>query len=78
MGDRDHAHTQEACISPRDGQVQVQKDKSALELSVILVSECWNLFENVWTMRNDIFHRTDSAGAKIASKHLTEELLCRV
>ena len=26
-------------------------------------------------MRNDILHREDSAGAKMASKHLTEELL---
>ena len=26
-------------------------------------------------MRNDILHREDSAGAKIVSKHLTEELL---
>ena len=31
-----------------------KKDKSALELSAILVRECWNLFENVWAMRNDI------------------------
>ena len=52
-----------------------KKDKSALELSAILVRECWNLFENVWAMRNDILHREDSAGAKMASKHLTEELL---
>ena len=53
-----------------------KKNKPALELSAILVRECWNLFENVWaSMRNDILHREDSPGAKIASKHLTEELL---
>ena len=40
-----------------------------------LVRECWNLFENVWAMRNGILHREDSAGAKMASKHLIEELL---
>ena len=32
-------------------------------------------FENVWAMRNDILHRGDSAGTKMTSKHLTEELL---
>ena len=37
--------------------------------------ECWNLFENVWAMRNDILHREDSAGAKMTSRHLTDELL---
>ena len=37
--------------------------------------ECWTLFENVWAMRNDILHREDSAGAKMTSKYLTEELL---
>ena len=52
-----------------------KKDKSALELSAVLVRECWNLFEDVCAMRNDILHREDSAGAKIVSKHLTEELL---
>ena len=52
-----------------------RKHKSALELSAILVRECWNLFENVWAMRNNILHREDSARAKITNKHLTEELL---
>ena len=52
-----------------------KKDKTTLELSAILVRECWTLFKNVWVMRNDILHREDSAGAKIVSKHLTEELL---
>ena len=50
-------------------------DKSALELSAVLVRECWNLFENVWAVRNDILHRENSAGANMTSKHLTEELL---
>ena len=52
-----------------------KKDKSALEQSAILVCECWNLFENVWAMRNDILHREDSAETKMTSRHLTEELL---
>ena len=37
--------------------------------------EYWNLFENVRAMRNNILHREDSAGANMASKYLTEELL---
>ena len=52
-----------------------KRDKTALELSVTLVRECWNLFENMWAMRNDIMHKPNSAGAEIANKHLVEQLL---
>ena len=60
---------------PGTDKFKRKKDKSALELSAILVRKCWNLFESVWAMRNDILHREDSAGAKMTSRHLTEELL---
>ena len=33
------------------------------------------MFENVWATRNDILHHKDSAGYRMADRHLTEELL---
>ena len=41
---------------PGTNKSKCKKDKSTLELSAILVRKCWNLFENVWAMRNDILH----------------------
>ena len=61
-------------MPPGTDKSKFKIDKSALELSAILVRECWTLFENVWAMRNDILHREDSVGDKMTSKHLTEEL----
>ena len=70
------AATYRKCVYPPGTDRSKRRiDKSALELSAILVRECWTLFENVWAMRNDILHREDSAGAKMTSRHLTEEFL---
>ena len=52
-----------------------RKDKAALELSAVLVRECWTLFELVWQVRNDILHSKDSSDAKTRNEHLTEQLL---
>ena len=60
---------------PGTEKAKQKKDKSALELSAILVRECWNLFENVWAMRNDILHRADSAGAQMDGYTLPELVL---
>ena len=43
--------------TPGTDEFKRKKDKSALELSAVLVRECWNLFENVWAMRNDPLRR---------------------
>ena len=51
------------------------KDKTALELSAVLVRECWTLFESVWQVRNGILHSKDSIGASARNAHLTEQLL---
>ena len=47
------------------------KDKTALELSAVLVRECWTLFESVWQVRNDILHSKDrhSYAPTIATGH---------
>ena len=52
-----------------------RKAKTALELSSVLVRECWVLFESVWQVRNDILHSKDISGAKRHNEHLTEQLL---
>ena len=52
-----------------------RKAKTALELSSVLVGECWVLFESVWQVRNDILHSKDISGAKRHNAHLTEQLL---
>ena len=52
-----------------------RKDKTTLELSAVLVRECWALFELVWQVRNDILHSKDIIGASVRNAHLTEQLL---
>ena len=52
-----------------------RKYKTPLELSAVLVRECWTLFELVWQVRNDILHSKDSIGASMRNAHLTEQLL---
>ena len=60
---------------PNTPKKNKKKDKSALELSAILVRECWNLFEKVWKTRNDKVHDTDGILSKTKHIHLTEELM---
>ena len=42
-----------------DGKKQ-KRDKSALEMSVMLMQGSWNLFKKVWTTRNATLHSSDS------------------
>ena len=60
---------------PNTPKKNKMKDKSALELSAILVRECWKLFEKVWETRNEKVHDADGVFSKIKSIHLSEELM---
>ena len=40
-----------------------RKDKTALELSAVLVRECWTLFGLAWKVRNDILYSKDRYNA---------------
>ena len=60
---------------PGTAKKHKKKDKTALELSSVMVRECWTLFESVWTMRNTILQFKGSIGAKIHNDHLSGQLL---
>ena len=51
------------------------RDKSALEMSVYLVEECWRFFEKIWAVRNKILHSTDGYAAQAATSEWTRRLL---
>ncbi|KAL7547196.1 hypothetical protein ACHAWF_010516 [Thalassiosira exigua] len=61
--------------SPPPGSKKVPRDKTPFEMSVMLIGEVWNFFENIWTTRNDILHSTDSHIARAENSHLTEQLM---
>lgn len=60
---------------PNTPKKNKRKDKSALELSAILVRECWKLFEKVWQTRNDKVHDPKGVHSVVKNVRLTEELI---
>ena len=76
MGNCHNEHTKKALVHILQELTSLQKkDMSTLELFPILVRECWNIFENIWAMRNDILHHKDRVGAHMSDEQLSEELL---
>ena len=52
---------------PGTAKKHKKKDKIALELSSVMVRECWTLFKSIWTMRNTILRSKYSIGARTLS-----------
>ena len=52
-----------------------EKDKSAMEMSVMLVQESWKLFKKIWVTRNETLHSTDSYAALKADSEMTKQLI---
>ena len=52
-----------------------KRDKSALDMSIMLIEEAWTLFEVLWETRNSILHGDDSYVAKLEDTAWTKELL---
>ena len=50
-------------------------DKTAFEMSVMLIEEVWTLFETLWFTRNAILHGTTSYVSKLEDKAWTDRLL---
>ena len=57
--------SQKRVYPPGTAKMHMKKDKTSLELSSVLVKECWTLFELIWAMRKKILHSKDTIGAKM-------------
>jgi len=79
---RGHHHTQwaHACQNtfrkpPCPPGKKPPRYKSALEMSVLLIEQCWQFFEKIWSTRNNILHGKDSYSAKAEESRLFRELM---
>jgi ribonuclease HI len=79
---RDHHHIRwlEAITNthrrrPAPPGAKPQREKSPLELSVLLITTAWSIFESIWEVRNSTLHDNDSFAAKAEESQLTERLL---
>ena len=52
-----------------------KRDKTPLEMSVVLVEEVWNLFNSLWETRNEILHDENGPSKKSEDSQLLHQLL---
>jgi hypothetical protein len=66
---REWAYAIEATYQPRQRHPcddrDPPKDKTPLEMSVLLIQQVWNLFDTLWAQRNEILHGPNSHAATI-------------